>query len=804
MVVPELVAREALSLRHDAVVRIRLLGGFAVEIEDTTVGPREWRLRRAWQLVAMLALATGQRTARDRVLESLWPGQDPTAAVHNLHQAMYTARRTLRHPGARDLLVLEGDQVLLCPAESVQVDVVEFERRAALALASDDPRLLAEADQLYTGDLLPELPYADWAGERRGTLRAAHHAVLVRLAEAQAHDGRTEAAQLGLERVLAEDPAHEAAVRASMRLLVKAGRRSAALERYEILRDALLEAYGTDPDEQSRQLFRELLTGQGPPLPLGGRLPAQPTSFVGRTRELADIVGLVGRHRLVTLTGPGGCGKTRLAVEVARTVECDYEQGAWFVDLGALTDPRLVPDAVADALELTPGAAPSPVRSLVLQLRSWRALVVIDTCEHLLVACAELMDGLLADCPGLNVLATSRQPLHATGETSFWVPSLALPPSPDDDDGTAPVAGTASFAAVQLFVDRAKEIRADFLLTLDNAGAVARLCRSLDGIPLAIELAAARVVVLEPKEIVERLDRVLAVLASGTAGPDRHATIRATLEWSHDLLSPDEQQLLHRLSCFAGSFDLPAAEAVCGAPPLAGDLVDLLYLLIDKSLVLVVRVPEGTRYRLLDTVRQLSREKLAAAGHTDAVASRHCAHYLSVAQRLDPDHGSAHQDTVLSRFDRDHDNFRAALRWSVDRSPTSALALAASLWRYWFLRCHVAEGGHWMDRVLDAAPGASQARAEVLVGLTGLNARRGLSERIRYQAADAVHVMEQLDDPGGVALHQLVQATMLWATHDVTAAEALAERVAADARALGRLDLVAAATWLGAHCALNA
>ena len=780
-----------------------MLGSFAVEIEDTTLGPREWRLRRARHLVAMLAMASGQNLARDRVLEALWPGQDPTTAVHNLHQAMYVARRALRHPGARDLLVLEGDQVSLCPGELVPVDVVEFEQRAAVALASDDPHLLAEADQLYAGDLLPELPYAEWAVERRQTLRAAHHAVLVRLAEAEARDGRTEAAQLGLQRVLAEDPAHEAAARASMRLLAKAGRRSAALERYEVLRDALLEAYGTDPDEQSRQLFRELLTGQGPPLPLGGRLPAPVTSFVGRARELADVEGLVGRYRLVTLTGPGGCGKTRLAVEVARTVGGDYEQGAWFVDLGALTDPRLVPDAVADALELTPGAAPSPVRSLALQLRSWRALVVLDTCEHLLPACIELADSLLAHCPGLHLLATSRQPLHVSGETSFRVPSLALPPSSGQDDGRGAVAEIASFAAVHLFVDRAREIRTDFLLTPDNVGAVARLCRSLDGIPLAIELAAARVVVLEPQEIVERLDRVLAVLASGTAGPDRHATIRATLEWSHDLLAPDEQQLLHRLSCFAGSFDLPAVEAVCGTAPLKGDLVDLLDRLIDKSLVLVVRVPGGTRYRLLDTVRQLGQEKLAAAGHTDAVASRHCAHYLAVAQRLDPDYGSARQDTVLSRFDRDHDNFRAALQWAVERSPESSLALAASLWRYWFLRCHVAEGGHWMDRVLDAAPEASVARAEALVGLTGLNARRGLSERIRYQAADAVQVMEQLDDPGGVALHQLVQATMVWATHDVTTAEAIAELVATDARALGRLDLVAASTWLRAHCALT-
>ena len=564
----------------------------------------------------------------------------------------------------------------------------------------------------------------------------------------------------------------------------------------------MLEASGTDPDSQSRALYREILTAQ-PPLPVGGTIPTQATSFVGRGREVAEITGLLGRGRVVTLTGPGGCGKTRLAIEVARAVAAEYEQGAWFVDLGALSDPALVPDAVADALELTPGAASSPARSLALQLRSWTALLVLDTCEHLLPACTELTERLVADCPGLHVLATSRQPLHSSCETTFRVPSLALPPQPDDEQGAPGVTLTASFGAVGLFLDRARETRADFALTPENARAVVGLCRSLDGIPLAIELAAARVVMLEPAEILERLNRVLTVLVSATGRTDRHATIRSTLEWSHDLLSTDEQWLLRGLSCFAGSFDLAAVESVCGPPPMAVELAEVLHQLIDKSLVLVLRDTHGTRYRLLDTVRHLAAEKLAADGRTDEVASRHCAYYLSVAQELNPEHGSADQDTALARFERDHDNFRAALRWAVDRSPDSALALAANLWRFWFLRCHAVEGGRWMDRVLAAAPEPSSVRAQALVGLTGLDARRGLSERIRYQAADAVTVMEQLDDPGGVALHRLVQASMVWATHDVTVAEELVERVTADAHALGRLDLVAAATWLRAHCALS-
>jgi DNA-binding SARP family transcriptional activator len=402
---------------------------------------------------------TASAFSRDRLLEALWPEQEPATATHNLHQAMYVARRALRHSGVGDLLTMDGDQVVLYPGRVVEVDAVEFERLAAAALAADDAALLAAVDDLYAGDLLPELPYADWAADRRTGLREAHHAVLVRLAETKALNGCIEESQLVLDRVLVEDSVHEGAVRARMRLLARAGRRSAALERYEVLRDDLLKAYGTDPDDQSRRLFRDLLTTQESTAARRGRLPSPATSFVGRERELREVGELVRRGRLVTLTGPGGCGKTRLAVEAARAAAGRHAQGAWFVDLGALSDGDLVPDVVADALELTP-AGPAPLRSLAQQLRSWRGLIVLDTCEHLILACAELADTLLAECPGVHLLAASREPLHASGEVSFRVPSLALPPG-RAREGSAEegrVERVAGFAAVQLFVDRAQQV----------------------------------------------------------------------------------------------------------------------------------------------------------------------------------------------------------------------------------------------------------------------------------------------------------------------------------------------------------
>ncbi len=290
------------------------------------------------------------------------------------------------------------------------------------------------------------------------------------------------------------------------------------------------------------------------------------------------------RARLLTLTGAGGSGKTRLALEAARRARPAYPDGVWFVDLAAVGESLLVADAVSEALGLDSGAAPNRGQTLVDQLRGRSLLVVLDNCEHLLAACGQLVAALLAGCPGVDVLATSREPLHAHGEYTFRVPSLALPPPVRDE--VPDLAELGRLPSVRLFVERAAQVRPGFALDADNAQGVVDLCRRLDGMPLALELAAARAAVLEPAEIVQRLGDALSMLGGGPNGVTRHQTLRGTLEWSHDLLTEPEKVLLRRLSVFSGGFTLAAVEAVCGDPPLARpELLDLLANLVDKSLV---------------------------------------------------------------------------------------------------------------------------------------------------------------------------------------------------------------------------
>jgi len=811
--VPWIVSAVELSRRG---VHIDLLGAFGVQVDGTPVDAREWRLRKARTLVAMLALAPGQRRHREQVLERLWPDLQPVAAARNLHQTLYVARRALAgsNGGSDGLLVIKDELIVLDEAGPVPVDVVRFERLAAAALVSGDEDGLRSAAQAYAGDLLPDQPSADWLTARREELREAHRAVLVRLASAVAGRAPDEALLL-LSRVLESDPLHEGAVRALMTLLAAGGRRSEALARYERLRADLLEAFGTDPDRQTTAVFRELLTG-APPGPerrapadhperrgtQAGHLPTPVTSFVGRERELAEAQRLLGRARLLTLTGAGGCGKTRLAVQVAERVRSAYPDGVWFVDLVAVGESLLVADMVSEALGLEPGAGPKRGQSLVDQLRFKSALIVLDNCEHLLAACGHLVAQVLAGCPGIDVLATSREPLQAPGEFTFRVPSLALPAPGLVIAGD--LAALQQLASVRLFVERAAQVRPGFALDADNAQGVVDLCRRLDGMPLALELAAARIAVLEPAEIVQRLGDALLVLGHGPIGITRHQTMRATLEWSHDLLIEREKILLRRIAVFAGSFTLPALEAICGGAPLDHtELLDLLSRLVDKSLVLAERTNGASRYRQLEPVRQFCRENLERAGEVPLLSAAHCAYYLDFAAAHDPEYAQGVVTEHPKVVDLEHDNLRAALRWSCAQDPESAMRLAAGLWRYWVLRGHFVEGARWVERALAAAPSPTKARARALLGLTGLDSRQGRADRHRALGAQALAVAQQLGDPDEVVVCRLMDATLALTIFDLDDAERLALDLRADASDAGRPEVVAATTWLLGQCALS-
>ncbi|SNY64168.1 Predicted ATPase [Paractinoplanes atraurantiacus] len=769
-----------------------MLGGFIVDRDGSPVQAREWRLRKARTLVKLLALAPDQRMHRDVLLETLWPGRAPAPATNNLHQALHMARRALAGDGPHaGLLELHDDVVALRAGEPVDVDVTHFERLAEAARSGGDPADLRAAVAAYAGDLLPEDRFEEWAVQRRDELRELLGEVLVDLAARTDRPGEALAA---LQRALAMNPRHEGAVRGLMRHLAAAGRGPEALARYERLRDDLRTDYGSDPDPETRRLYRNLLTGRSDgdqrTVPRHNLVPAL-TSFVGREREIADVHRLLTQGGLLTLTGVGGAGKTRLAEEAARRLLGDQPDGVWFADLARVGDPRLVAGAVAAALGLDPAAGPDPLRTLTGRLARARLLLILDNCEHLLAACAELAAAIRRACPGVTLLATSREPLHAPGEVTFRVPSLEVP-GPGDLGAEMP-------PSMRLFLDRAHDVRPEFALDEGNAAAVAEICRRLDGMPLAIELAAARMSHLEAVEIAERLHEALTLL--GRRGPlTRHATLRATLEWSHALLDADEQILLRRLAVFAGGFSLPSAERVCAGGPLPRDeILDCLGRLADKSLVQIERSGDRSRYRLLETIRQLARERLAEAGEADLFDAAHCRHFLQLALDSDPDRASGIVAERPQALDVEHDNLRAALGWALRHDPGQALLLGVSLWRFWLARGHFVEGADWLERVLAVAPETSPERAPALFALAILEARRGCSDRLPHLGDAALAAAERSGPPDAVARARLMRGVLLAGVGELDEVE----RVAQDALTSGGdPPVTATAHWLAALAAL--
>jgi predicted ATPase/DNA-binding CsgD family transcriptional regulator len=476
-------------------------------------------------------------------------------------------------------------------------------------------------------------------------------------------------------------------------------------------------------------------------------LPLQLTSFIGRDGEIADLKrrllpadgeqdlqsGSAARReraRLLTLTGPGGCGKTRLAIQVASQLRDEYADGVWWLGLAALSDPALVPQTLAHALGLREFSDTTLPDILTHYLESKRLLLVLDNCEHLLTACAELALRLLPACPDLQTLATSREPLSIPGEVSWLVPSLSLP-----DPARLPPDWTR-FDAIRLFVERAASVSSTFALTAGNATVVAQICQRLDGMPLAIELAAARVKVLTVEQIAARLDDRFVLLTSGNRAAliPRHQTLRATIDWSHDLLSEQERALFYRLSVFAGGFTLEAAESVgTGGKVEKQDVLDLLSQLVDKSLVVAeTQGPSEARYRLLETIRQYAQEKLLASREAEQVRERHLAFYVALAEAGEPHLRGLDQLRWLSRLEVEHDNLRSALEWCLTEAgrAEAALQMVGALADFWFLHSHYTEGKELIRRALNQSQDAPAAvKAKVLMGAAWLNVWSGELER---------------------------------------------------------------------------
>jgi len=533
---------------------------------------------------------------------------------------------------------------------------------------------------------------------------------------------------------------------------------------------------------QLRQDFPALRSLEATP----NNLPQQATRFVGRDKELGELKGLLAGTRLLTLTGAGGCGKTRLGLQLAADSLERFPDGAWLVELASLSEPGLVPRTAAKVLGLEEESEKEITATLVDHLKDKRLLLLLDNCEHLLDACALLADSLVRRCPQLTILASSREALGIAGEQSYRVPSLSLPEASEIHTP----ASIASFEALQLFVDRSVGVRADFQVTHDNAATLVSICHRLDGIPLAIELAAARVRSLSVEEINRRLDHRFRLLTGGsrTALP-RQQTLRSLIDWSYDLLHDAEKLLMRRLSVFAGGWTLDAAERICTGEHIeAGEVLDLLTSLIDKSLVAVDESDASFRYRLLETVRQYARERLVESGGAEAVRARHRDYFVELAEKADNKLLGAEQADSLRLLEDEHDNLRLALEWSHEEAPAQEdLRLCGAMHRFWFTRGYVAEGRQWCERILakgvPAEPSLEYARVVNAAGSlawhqTDFRAARPLLEQ-------GLALSRGLDDRLGLARSLNNLGSLAFEQGDYPAAQTLYEESLALWRELG-------------------
>ncbi len=522
-------------------------------------------------------------------------------------------------------------------------------------------------------------------------------------------------------------------------------------------------------------------------------LPAPLTSFVGRQREMAEIKRLLETSRLVTLTGAGGCGKTRLALRVASDLCAAYPDGACWVELAPLADAALLPQAVAQALNTIEHPGHALLDVILDLLHDKRLLLVLDNCEHLASACGEFAHDVLCDAAHVGILATSREPLAVAGEMLYPVAPLAVPPGPKATD-------IAEFDSIRLFVERARSVRPNFTLTPDNAAHVADICRRLDGIPLAIELASGRVNVLTVEQIASRLDDRFSLLTSATHGmPSHHRTLRAALDWSYDSLPPEEQILLSRLSAFAGGCTLKAVEQVCAGEGIAVEqIVDGLSSLVNKSLLIAQTLEPGeARYRMLETIREYAREKLHESGQGDTVRDRHLDFFLEFAREAEKRIHGPNELEWLDRLDLEHDNLRAALEWSLGqaRADKGAELVRALLW-FWDIRAHWREGRERAEELLalPAAAGKNLLRVAGLLVAGVMSSRWNLGDdrATRRYLEELVTIARELGEPGkrflAVGLHYLSEPTF---GDKPALAESMLEESLAMARSLDEQWLVA-------------
>lgn len=826
-------------------MKYRVLGPIQVADDDGGIrvpGGGKQRL-----LLAGLLHHGNRVISTDRLISVLWHHDTPDDPGGALRTQVSRLRAFLAEAGAGAAALKSEAYGYRLAVDPDAVDAARFEAILEQAGRSEDPRhrlaLLDEALTLWRGEPFEE--FADlthFLGEVT-RLRELHAGARERRVDALLECGRTSDALAAAERLVREEPLRERPRALLMAALYEAGRASEALAAFQEFRRTLSEELGLDPSPSLRQLEGEILRHERPvraphpavpmpvegdesqgadasdraslPEPLARTAPPVPlTPLIGRGQELASVRRLLDSSRLVTLTGAGGSGKTRFALELAAHLREREGRNVVWVGLESLADAELVPQEVAAALGVRERVGQSLRETLARALGPRDVLLCLDNCEHLVEACAHLTEWLLRGCPGLRVLTTSREPLGVRGELTWPVPPLPVP-----EEGVAEPDALLAVPSVQVFVERASAASPAFRVTPENAPAVAGICRRLDGMPLALELAAARVRTMPVQEIVKRLDRSFLLLTAGsrTALP-RHRTLRAAIDWSYQLLSDPERRMLERLSVFTGGFSLEAVEAVCGAAfeedledsEHAGNgAVDLFSGLVDRSLIVVGAAGNGTRYRLLETVREYAGGKLAEREGEGALRRQHAEFFTDLAEAAEPHLLGAEGTTWTDRLAADQDNLRAALAWTreaVDTgSPQAAGAvelqarMVAALWWFWHARGQVGEARVWLERALDLPVERvpEPVRAALLYGGAMAAWVGGDLPLARIRAPEALAAARRLDDARALSRALGTYAWVLRDAGDLTKAIPAADECAGVARGAG-LDApeLAFALWI--------
>jgi predicted ATPase/DNA-binding SARP family transcriptional activator len=722
-------------MNENNLLQIYTLGDLRILCEGKPV--KGLRSRKAQALMVYLA-CTSKPHAREAIADLFWSGSSPSQAMSNLRDVIHALRNHLK-----PFVDISRYSIGLNPEAEVWIDVAELDASLAILRDAEDnitierANKIEEALDLYQKDFLDGFyvrgaqGFEEWLVVERERIRLATLDALILLVKHHSREGNCQKGIYYARRALELEPLMEVGHQQLMLLLASCGRSSEALIQYRTCQKMLQEELGVEPSEETKEIYKKLQKGEKIPGAFAGRprhnLLLPYTSLIGRDEELAKIAGQLEDPTcgLLTLIGVGGIGKTRLGLHAAAEALDHYPDGVWLVELAAFNEAEILPDKIASVFGVSAQEAKSGgvTDILVDYLKNKKLLLVLDNCEHLIEACADFAEALLNGCPNVNVLATSREAFGIREERLFHVSPLTLPPK------ELPLKKLEIYPAIQLFLERAGAARPRFRLTSENSAVLAEICWQLEGIPLAIELAAARVKVISLDQIARRLQDRFQLLTGGprTALP-RHQTLQATMDWSYGLLSELERSLLRRLSVFSGGWTLNAAEEVATFGQVQKDnVLDLLTQLVDKSLVLVEEWGDRVRYGMLETVRQYGVRTLSEEDEVKETRQRHANFFVQLAEGADEGMRDARQVKSMEILDVEHDNLRAALRWATDQSDADlALRLVGASGWFWLMRGHWKESWQWLRKALDLEPGTNPIlRAKAICKAGGLEIFRG-------------------------------------------------------------------------------